>query len=811
MPSDRPNTGKYGGFDTPETADFMVRQESRLGKLFESAEDIDQYKRWKQEVPACMRTLIEGALLGKKTRTDPALPSLTRQFLKAVEKLLMQPDTDIAAMSDIDARVLRVLEPLQAERVDDAQVNVFRILSSKESGFALKTKWYEARLAPRFHWVLAQDQEAEMAKAELVTIDDDQKIVPTMDEMQESKEAVNEGEYIVHPAYGGYYRGLVCEEWDGAALEWRSLQRKLSGVAGAPSVPETQRIMRGLLQSQKPQAVDLPYQFGIDVSSLPEGLTAFQDQYGVWYLQSAMEEPQEHEWHIAKLMSYAPNASPPPSLARGTAALPQELLSLVTESKSARMPSIERARAIVSSVRRGLQYSNNEQLSQLYRTDPAQFFIRIWEHKEADCDVANTLASEVLHQAGLKVRMVGGHSISAQTKEGSAVLHGGTRHAWLEVWDEESSHWVRLDATPAGDPNVDEEQQEEDLEPRPEGDYGEQDAELLSDDDLEKLRKEIEEAEKRREQRSQDPVARYAEQAQCSLEEAKKVLEKIRSLRERHRGVLEESRRVWHEAVKKNLTVQQIYSGPVPPDQGVDIDDDHIVEIPIAKRTNDPQPLAFTVPEEQEKVERSFGGYELYIGADRSGSMNDIDPVSGQRKKDAQRDAVFLFVDSVMQNVLEMRRAGKLKHAMPVRICVATFGKSNEIALPLTEQWGPAEQVKLYRTLDDCAGGSTPDHMALQMLQEEIEKSPSLDDAKMHRAVLVFADGGSDDAQAVRDELERIRDKGVIAAGFGMTASGRAMEAVYAPDGRTIEQIDQLPDIGVRYVVNLLKEWYNIH
>jgi hypothetical protein len=811
MPSARQNTGEDSASDGIEAGGVAVPQESRLGKLFESADDVEQYKRWKQEIPACMRTLIEGALLGRKTRIDSALPPLTRQFLKAVEQLLMQPERDCAEMSDIDPRVLRVLQPLQAEHIDDAQVNVFRILASKESGFSLKAKWYEARLAPRFQWALAQDQEAAMSEAELITVDDDQKIVPTMDEMQESKEGVNEGEYIVHPAYGGYYRGRVCEEWDAAALEWRSLQRQLTGIAEVSSVPETQRVMRGILQPRKPQAVDLPYQFGIKLSSLPEGLTAFQDQYGIWYLQSDKEEPQEYEWHIAKLTSYSPNASLPSVSTRGTAALPQELLSLVQESESSRMPPIERVRAIVSSVRRGLKYSNSEQLSQLYRSDPTQFFTRIWEHKEADCDVANTLASEVLHQAGFKVRMVGGHSINTQTKEGSAVLHGGTRHAWLEVWDEESRNWIRLDATPAGDPNVDEEQQEEDLEPRPEGDYGEQDAELLSDDDLEKLRKEIEEAQKRREERSQDPVARYAEQAQCSLEEAKKVLEKIQTLRERHRGILEESRRVWHEAVKKNLTVQQVYSGPVPPDQGVDIDDDHIVEIPIAKRTHDPEPLAFTVPEEQEKVERSFGGYELYIGADRSGSMNDTDPVSGRRKKDAQRDAVFLFIDSVMQNVLEMRRAGKLKHAMPVRISVATFGKENEITLPLTEQWGPAEQVKLYRTLDDCAGGSTPDHLALQMLQEEIEQSPSLDDAKMHRAVLIFADGGSDDAQAVHDELERIRSKGIIAGGFGMTASGRAMEAVYAPDGRTIEHIDQLPDIGVRYVVNLLKEWYNIH
>ena len=80
----------------------------------------------------------------------------------------------------------------------------------------------------------------------------------------------------------------------------------------------------------------------------------------------------------------------------------------------------------------------------------------------------------------------------------------------------------------------------------------------------------------------------------------------------------------------------------------------------------------------------------------------------------------------------------------------------------------------------------------------------------MHRAVIVFADGGSDNVSLVRAELQKFREEGIPVTGFGMTASGRAMEAVYAPDGRTIERIEQLPDIGVRYVVNLLKEWYNI-
>ena len=256
MPSLQPSFGDELGLEPAETENVSILVESGVGKLFESQGDIEQYKQWKREVPDFVRNVLEGTILGKNVRIDPALPPLTRQFLKAVQQLLVQPEKDCAQMSDLDSRLQHILQPLQIEQVEEGQVNVFRILGSKDHGFSRKRQWYEARLAPRLQWVLAQDQESTMTEAELVTVDDDQKIVPTMDEMQKGKEEITEGEYIVHPAYGGYYRGLVCEAWDPVALEWRALERTLSEVAKTACVPETRRTMRGLLQAQKAQAVD---------------------------------------------------------------------------------------------------------------------------------------------------------------------------------------------------------------------------------------------------------------------------------------------------------------------------------------------------------------------------------------------------------------------------------------------------------------------------------------------------------------------------------------------------------------------------
>ena len=401
-----------------------------------------------------------------------------------------------------------------------------------------------------------------------------------------------------------------------------------------------------------------------------------------------------------------------------------------------------------------------------------------------------------------------GHSISSQTKGGSAILHGGTRHAWLEVKDPKwEDHWVRLDATPAGDPNVDEEQQEEDLQARS---RGVKDVPKELSDDLWRVKSDID----KEEQRVEESVRRDSRGEIFKakrVEKEEEVLQKIQTLRQRYGGVLEECRRAWHAVVSKNLAKQQEeqdYTGPVPPDIGDELDEDSIVAIPIAQRSRDPLPLAFRAPQRKVTFDTVSGGYELYIGADVSLSMKDKDFTSGLRKCDAQRDAVFLFVDSIMQNVAETKRAGLLKDALPVRVCVATYAGDTSIVLPLTEQWGIDEQVKLYDALETFRSG-TRDDITLRNFQKIMAESPSCDDSKMHRAILMFSDGGTQEQDSVRNEIAKMRIQGMVVAGFGITNEGRAMEAAYAPDGRTIENVEQLPDAGIRYIVNLLNTWYN--
>lgn len=87
----------------------------------------------------------------------------------------------------------------------------------------------------------------------------------------------------------------------------------------------------------------------------------------------------------------------------------------------------------------------------------------------------------------------------------------------------------------------------------------------------------------------------------------------------------------------------------------------------------------------------------------------------------------------------------------------------------------PMEQVRLYRALDAGAGGGTPDDHALAMIEEQIEVSAREEDAvrskikkrekpemwRTHRFVIATADGGSNDAGAVKAANDRLKKKDI--------------------------------------------------
>jgi hypothetical protein len=806
----------------------MALQEGEPKRTFElkSLDEAKAYHEWKQTVPLHLRQIVEGAILGKE---PPALKDCTPlfgQFISSVQKLISDPNIDTASLV-IDTRVKNQLLKLKKVSLDEQNfVDVFEILRNPEIGFQQKLSWYKAQIEPRLKWLQVQDfAKIEPSETTIIPEDSQDELTPSMDELEESKEELKEGFYEVAPFYGGYYKGHNYEIWDHINLKWKKDQRELSETGNAPEFVEgTVRNMRGKFRAGKFQPVDLPYGFGIDPQSfkLSEGANAkiFRDNDGILYCKSEHEKISETEieFKIGKLKSPEAGADIAKEYQILSSNLPQEVMQKINDAKGSNLPAVSKARILCRYVKNGLEYSNDSSCNNLYRSQADQYFNKIWQNKKADCDVSNTFAAEVLRQSGIKVRMIAGHYVKSASKSGSAILHGGTGHAWLEVFDDEK--WIRMDATPKGDPVLDEEEQEKDLTDTNEGDYGEREAEIMSDEELQKLIEELDKTEK--EAITESPEIKFAKEAGCTPQEARMVLQKIANLRQlkdlKGRNLLKESKNVWRDVIKKNLKERIVYTGPVRMHEGEDLTD--VVDARIDIKSGEKNPSGYEKRTKRVEMQKYFGGFEVYIAADLSGSMDEIDPQSGQKKSEAQRDCVFLFADSIMSNALEARRnQSKLKSPMPVKICVTVFGAKTEVVLPLTGEWGPAEQIRLYKALDQIVRGGTPDDEALKMIneqilhsknQEEIGKKGKKQVGGMHRFAAVFADGGSNNASAVRNIVQNMRDDGIVVYGFGVTASGSAMEVVYAPDGSTVEDSSKLAEVGLKMLVKTVKKWYDI-
>lgn len=798
-----------------ESETAKTPQKSRLRGLLRTPEDISAYRAFRN-VPPWQRNVIEAFIAGRRLTVDPSLPPLTQQFLQATQRLLAEPLLDLQAWNPpLDATVHAMLAQLQTytyqpeNAAEAVTMNIFHVLGTSDDAFAMKHSWFLKAFLPRLRHIHNKDTKVPETRLAASTPDD--RIHLSMDPLERC-DVPPEAEFVIAPGYAGFYRNLVCEEFDRNTLDWVALPRILSTCTEQLTLrEESLRTMRGRILPNVDLAVPLPYSFGIDLSSVPDGCTVFRDQYGVWYIKGTCDEPKDIAFRVGKLQSDEVLTGSSGSFDRPHERLPHELSELAQREKGKSDPSLVRARRIGGFLLGQMVYSNDDKLSAYYRESPDTYFERIWEHKKADCDVGNSLAAEVLHQAGIRVRMVAGYSASRRSAHGATILHGGMRHAWLEVFDDETNAWRRLDLTPKGDPALDDEREgmeEENEEDVPDGDDEEQFAEALSEAELAQLEEEI----RKQMQRTlapppDDPVLAFAEAAQCSLAEARRVIETTVRLRKDHSDQLREGEKIWRKALRENRVILPGYRGPVGPKIGRKLDLRYIVPLAIAARTQNRDPIAFNRTDRREQTEKIFGGYEVYIVVDRSKSMRDPDPTCGRPKKEVQRDAVFLLVDSIMQQATLARRAGQLKHPMPVRVCIAACGGDAKIIFPLTDQWRAKEQIQLYRSLDEKPADSTPDHLALELIRTAMTKSPDAHDERLHRIVIICADGGSDKPALARAEYDRFLADGIPVRPYGITESANAMQAVY-PGALILPDASQLARCCITDIVKELQLWY---
>jgi len=814
----------------PERTDQKIeKQEDSPLDFLHTIKQLQSYKEWKARVPNEIRSLIEGFLLGKDTLIDKSdLPSVV-EFYHGMRTLLRDPTVDPATLS-VSPIIQNILRGLQGVSISKNEtINIFSSLADPEIDFSTKTNYVEAIILPRIQFLRAKDMSS------LSPENKDRPLTDITGEKEEEEYTVHraptqEGEGIpdhaiatVAPFFGGYYTDTVFDEFDPNTITWKQSQRQWYDVPEQELNTDKTRIYRSKVEGRG--SVKLPHGWGMDRVQVvweakePDEWELVHDQEGIPTLRvHDADESFSFSIPIAPSEDVIIPEPPKEDVPDVSDQFPEELLQFANELMGATLSQGVKLRRLALYIHKHLEYDTDMQWEEIYKADPTQYFSKIWEQKKAKCDEANTILARLLQKVGVHSRFIKGHSVQTKSPHGEALLLDGNRHGWAWGWDDEKEEWLRLDATPVGDPNVDQDEQQEELG---EGDYGEQEAELMS---MEQLDKKMKEREKKEEEERNDPVIAYAKEAGCTREQAVQTLGKIDSLRKKHARVLEQGARQWRTLVRANFreSIQDV--SPVAMSEMDDVDEDELVSGFIEVLAGETDPHIGTKEQTEIEEEQWFGGYEVYIGADMSGSMNET--IGGVKKADAQRDMVFLIVDSCMTAVLQVKKKmKKLKAPMPVKICVTVFGKKTEIVLPLTDQWGPKEQVMLYRALDSGAGSSTPDHLALQMLGKVIQESRLEEDIardkkpamkkhnwRMRRFVIMTADGGSDSGSAVQRVNKELTEGGIPVDLFLLASEDDANLIEDAksnyPNVVPVPKVDDLAEKGLTVLTDRIRKAY---
>lgn len=272
---------------------------------------------------------------------------------------------------------------------------------------------------------------------------------PSMDEMKESKEQQDtQALYTIEPPLRGYFRGQSYGKFNKQALRWE--EKPILTRANDENPPQTHTIS-GKIGGNQTIPLPLPQGYSPALSSIPQGLTLLQDQRGCFYIQNTSGSTRNYTISFGKKGS----PTPIPPQKNEQEEISQTQFSQATEKFLASIKSrsnTEKATAIINYMKNvlKLEYSNDSSFNITYKRNPAQYFSEIEKHKKVDCDVAQTYFIALCRKAGVPSRMITGHMIESATN-GKSVIHGGTGHAWSEIWDTASRMWKTIDATPEKD------------------------------------------------------------------------------------------------------------------------------------------------------------------------------------------------------------------------------------------------------------------------------------------------------------------------------------------------------------------------
>ncbi len=646
---------------------------------------------------------------------------------------------------------------------------------------------------------------------------------PSMDEMNrlEKGERV-EAIWTINPAYGGYFKEQSLSHWDNEQNKWTEeyeyFDAEMVPLLENKTKEEFDITLRARVDANQWTNLSIPYTHDLHlIKAEGKDVHIKKDQNGdAVFLVSGIGEVE-----VEVMFAYVGKKKLPPEKPTKKqdfkSKLSEETRKELENIGKSRIGNVKKAKAIKSFIARTIKYSNKSVFNAIYDNHPKGYIGAIDEYKEADCDVANTYFAALCAELEIPVRHCTGHSVNGKDKEGNSQIHSGTGHAWSEVWDEINNEWVRIDATPPGDRQL-EDQGEDNGESIP-GDFGEEsESKPMTDEEIEELERQVEEL---TEKLSYTPEEQQlAEATGVDLPEARQIIAEIQKAEnirfpngERMTDVLA---KLFNLIIESRKTISQSYTGPVRKREGGEEIED-IVAHYIGVQSGDSDPISRQRPDLETNKEEVFGGMDVYIASDKTASTNKVaNKETGETVNELQRRAVYSIFSALHRFSANLEQS---KTQMQDELSVQTQGISYRGNKMIDEdkklggRFDAEDKVKMWKSLADTKAGRGAD-VAMKYIYQEIRKeleNKGIDvengetDNRL-RFVVVFSDGefGREETEKTHQYAEALGKMGVVMLGVGLTKTANNIPVVFNTEwsrGDFTDNLNDLPAIVAKHLV----------
>lgn len=638
---------------------------------------------------------------------------------------------------------------------------------------------------------------------------------PGMDEMERLKEGEQASAiWTIHPAWGGYYKEQSFDVWDPHTNLWRR-RSNTEGRAVDPTPRQSNAAITISARVPEDQwtRIPLPYRYAFDgINADASEKLVVVDENGDYLFKVGKSNSGTTRTVTIELADKGEihrSEKVPEHTLTFPGQLTDETEAKVAEVGRTRRTNVEKARALASYTMRRLTYSNDSSYNSTYEQHQNGYIGGIDELKQADCDVANTYFAALVSKLNIPVRHVVGHMVKGKDDQGNARITSGTGHAWSEVWDEVNHTWQRIDATPPGDPQQEQEQNEMHGMP---GDYGEQEAIGPTEEELAKLQEQLREL---TESLSYTQDERELSEATgIALSEARSIVREIQEAENirlpNGERLVDVMSQMWSLIREARSVKTQDFTGPLRKREGGE-EIEYIVDHKIGIQSGDLDPVSRQKDDTKTTVEEVLHTMELYVSGDKSGSMGHL--VDGETKWSLQRRAEYLLFSSLDREQKNVQRvAARMVDPLAYRTMGISFRGSADdeidVDKPLSSEFSLTDKVKLWHSLTNQGWGNG-DVPALEFLLQTIrtEKARLLQEGKKDdtlRVVIACSDGEPDSIEGVHQLARALGEEEAVVVGIGMTETAAKVPLIFTTpysQGDFAKDINDLPVIIAKHVI----------